>query len=143
MIIYGSGKVVSGNPVCLCPKVILFGSGAMYDRAPSQSASDGLKPYLAPLHWILKPLALGAFSSPAGMFDGNNSPRLVALGAADNSMVWSFDSWNGIAKMAETQVKNDMTTQRLKMIGCLERIKSTNSAYPIYLTEVEMPILKI
>ena len=87
MIIYGSGKVVSGNPVCLSPKVILFESGVMYDRAPSQSASDGLKPYLAPLQRIYKPLALGAFNSSTDTFDGNDRSRLVALGAVDNAMV--------------------------------------------------------
>ena len=87
MIIYGSGKVVSGKPVCRSPNVILLESGAMYDRAPSQSSSDGLKPYLAPLQWTFKPLALGAFSSSTDIFDANNRSRLVALGAADNAMV--------------------------------------------------------
>ena len=87
MIIYGSGKVVSGNPVCLSPKVILFESEAIYDRAPSQSASDGLKPYLAPSQRIFKPLALGAFSSSTDTFDGDNRFRLVVLGAVDSAMV--------------------------------------------------------
>ena len=87
MIIYGSGKVVSGNPVCLSPKVILFESGAIYDRAPSQSASDGLKPYLPPLQRIVRPLALRAFSSSTDIFDGINRSRLVVLGAVDSAMV--------------------------------------------------------
>ena len=73
--------------MCLSPKVILSESGAMYDRAPSQSASDGLKPYLAPLQRISKPLALEAFNSSTDTFDGNNRSRFVVLGAVDNGMV--------------------------------------------------------
>lgn len=76
-----------GNPVCLSPKVILFESGAMYERAPSQSASDGLKPYLAPSQRIFRPLALEAFSPSTDTFDGNNRSSLVVLGAVGNGMV--------------------------------------------------------
>ena len=35
-----------------------------------------------------------------------------------------------MAEMAENQLKKDMKTQRLKMIGCLEVIASLNCAYP-------------
>ena len=59
----------------------------MYDCALSQSASDGLKPYVAPSQRIVKPLALGKFSFSTNTFDGNQRSGLVALGAVDNAMV--------------------------------------------------------
>ena len=48
-----------------------------------------------------------------------------------------------MAKMAENQLKKDMKTQRLKMIGCLEAIARWNCAYPNPLILVEMPFLKL
>ena len=59
----------------------------MYDRAPSQSDSDGLKPYLAPSHRMSKPFPLEELRSWIDAFEGRNRSRVVRLGALDNSIV--------------------------------------------------------
>ena len=88
MIMYGSGNTSSEeNPVCLSAKVRCAESGTKYPRAPSQSASDGLKPYFAPSHWMFKPLPLETERSFVDAFEGDSRSRVVRLRAAGRFML--------------------------------------------------------
>lgn len=59
----------------------------MYDRAPSQSESDGLKPYVAPSHRMSKAFPVEAFKVWIGASEGDDKSRLVRFGAVDRFMV--------------------------------------------------------
>ena len=123
MIRYGSRKVLPGNPVCLSPKMNCSESGRMYDRAPSQSESEGLKPYFAPSHRISKLLPLEALGSWIVVFEGDNESALVGLRPGARFVVWPSMPCNGAAKVAKASNRNTVKTKRMNMIWRWEFVK--------------------